>query len=90
MPSFGVSCSRVWSGAPVFAMYAPWVFASRISLMYREVWCMFIRVAVLNLCLKYCEGRANACLWMRSASGIVHYRIGPMASAGAGVGGLDV
>jgi hypothetical protein len=57
---------------------------------------MLRRVAALTCCLNYCEGRGRACIWKRSASGIVHHGgrrvacLGPVARVGVGVGGLAV
>ena len=96
MPSFGVSRSRVWSDAPVVVVCAPCVFASRLSLLYREFWYKLRKVAALTFCLICCYGRVKACIWRWSASGIVHQSgrsvasLGPVASAGVSVGGLLV
>ena len=95
-PSLGFSRNRVWSEAPVEAMRAPWAFAFRTSLLYREVWRRLLRVAALTVCLNWFEGRVNACICMRSASGTVHHGgrrvefLGLVASAGVGVVGLAV
>ncbi len=57
---------------------------------------MLLRVADLTLCLNWCEGRVNACMWRRSASGIVHHGgrrvacLDPIASVDVGVVGLAV
>ncbi len=57
---------------------------------------MLLRVAALIFCLSLFEGRVKACIWRRSASGIVYHGgrrvacLGPMAKAGVGVGGLAV
>ena len=95
-PSLGFSRSRVWSESPVAAMRAPRSFAFRTSVLYREVGCRLRRVAALTFCLSWAEGRVNACICRRSASGMVHHGgrrvefLGPIASAGVGVAGLDV
>ncbi len=95
-PSLGFSRSQVWSESPVAAVRAPRSFAFRTSLMYREVWCRLRRVAALTFCLSWAEGRVNACICRRSASGMVHHGgrrvefLGPVASAGVGVAGLDM
>ncbi len=96
MPSFGLLRNRVWSDIPVCALLALVAFACRMSLLYREVWCMLRSVAALT-CLRNCiEGRVNACIWRRSASGIVHHGgrsvacLGPVARVGGGVAGLAV
>ncbi len=57
---------------------------------------MLLRVAFLTFCLNWCEGRVNACIWRRSASGIVHQGgrrvacLEPVASVGDGLVGLAV
>jgi hypothetical protein len=57
---------------------------------------MLLRVAALTLFHSFCEGRVNACIWRRSAFGIVHHGerrvacLGPVASDDVGVGGLGV
>ena len=95
-PSLGFSLSRVWSESPVAAVRAPRSFALRTSLLYREVWCRLRRVAALTFFLSWAEGRVNACICRRSASGMVHHGgrrvelLGLVASAGVGVSGLDV
>ena len=95
-PSLGFSRNRVWSETQVEAMRAPWAFAFRTSLMYREVWWRLRRVAALAFCLNWFEGRVNAFICRRSASGMVHHDgrrvhfLGPAASAGVGVVGLAV
>ena len=96
MPSFGLSRSRVWSAFPVAAVFAPFVLAVRMSLLYRDVWCMLRSVAALTLCRSWCEGRVKACIWSRSSSGMVHHGgrrvacLGPVERAGGGVVGLAV
>ena len=94
MPSFGVSRSRVCSAYPVAAECAPFVLACRMSLLYRDVWCMHRSVAALTFCRCWCDGRVKACIWSRSFSGIVHHGwrrvacLGPVESAGGGIVGL--
>jgi hypothetical protein len=94
--SFGLVRSRAWSDAPVCAFRAPVVFACRMSLLYREVWCMLRSVASLTFWRSCIEGRVNACIWRRPASGIVHHGerrvacLGPVARIGGGVVGLAV
>jgi hypothetical protein len=57
---------------------------------------MLHRVAALTFCLNWWEGRVKACIWRRSASGIVHHggrRVACLdlnASAGVGVVELAV
>ena len=57
---------------------------------------MLRSVAALTFCLSCCDGRVNACIWRRFASGIVHHggrRVacrGPVERAGVGVGGSAV
>ncbi len=64
--------------------------------MYREVWWRLLRVAALTFYLNWFEGRVNACICRRSASGMVHHGgrrvefLDPVASAGVGVVGLSV
>ncbi len=96
MPSFGLVRNRAWIDIHVCALRAPLAFAWRMSLLYREVWCMLRSVAALT-CRRSCiEGRVNACIWRRSASGIVRQGgrrvacLGPVARVGGGVVGLAV
>ena len=94
--SFGFSRNRVWSEAPMEAMRAPWAFAFRTNLLYREVWWRLLMFAALTFCLNWFEGRVNACICRRSASGTVHHGgrrvefLGPVASVGVGVVWLAV
>ena len=93
MPSFGLSRSRVWSTFLVFAVCAPFVLACRMSLLYRDVWCIQRSVAALTFCRNWCEGRVKACIWSLSFSGMVHHGgrrvacLGPVESSGGGVVG---
>ncbi len=96
MPSFGLVHNRVWSDIPVCAWRAPLAFAWRMRLLYREVWCILRSVAALT-CRRSCiEGRVNACIWRRSASGIIYQGgrrvacLGPVARVGGGIAGLAV
>ncbi len=67
-----------------------------MSLLYREVWCMLRSVAALTCRRRCIEGRVNACIWRRSASGIVHHGgrsvayLDSVATVGGGVAGLAV
>ena len=93
MPSVGFSLSRVWSAFPVFAVCAPFVLACRMSLLYRDVWCILRSVAALTFCRNWCEGRVKAYIWSLSFSGMVHHGgrrvacLDPVESSGGGVVG---
>jgi hypothetical protein len=57
---------------------------------------MLRRVAAHNFGLSWCDGCVKACIWRRSASGIVHHGwrrvvyIGSVARDGGSIGGLLV
>ncbi len=96
VPSFGLTRSRVCNAFPEADVCAPFVLAFRMSLMYREVWCMQRNVAALTFCRSWCDGRVKACILSRSSSGMVHHGgrrvacLGPVESASGGVVGLAV